>query len=206
MSTVGGGESAAALGVNAENWQSPPLNRWAYWHVMWFLPTLPIPRRPGPSRELIPASAPAGVTDVTLTSVDGSVVTVGQVMADTYTDAYVVMQDGALVAEWYATDGAPDRTHAVMSISKSVIGCVAASLVDRNQLDADQLVTAYVPELAASGYAGATVRHVLDMRSGVRFREDYLDPDAELGLLARWIGESRVPGQASPRGIYGYLV
>ena len=102
MSTVGGGESAAALRVNAQNWQSPPFNRWAYWHVKEILPTLPIPRRTGPSRELVPANAPAGVTDVTLTSVDGSVVTVGQVMADTYTDAYVVMQDGALVAEWYA--------------------------------------------------------------------------------------------------------
>jgi len=206
MSTVGGGESAAALRVNAQNWQSPPFNRWAYWHVKEILPTLPIPRRSGPSRELVPANAPAGVTDVTLTSVDGSVVTVGQVMADTYTDAYVVMQDGALVAEWYAADGAPDRTHAVMSISKSVVGCVAGALVDHNLLDTGQLVTEYVPELAPSGYAGATVQHVLDMRSGVRFREDYLDPDAEVTVLARWVSQAPLPGEASPRGVYQYLV
>ena len=206
MSTVGGGESAAALRVNAQNWQSPPFNRWAYWHVKEILPTLPIPRRTGPSRELVPANAPAGVTDVTLTSVDGSVVTVGQVMADTYTDAYVVMQDGALVAEWYAADGAPDRTHAVMSISKSVVGCVAGALVDHNLLDTGQLVTEYVPELAPSGYAGATVQHVLDMRSGVRFREDYLDPDAEVTVLARWVSQAPLPGEASPRGVYQYLV
>jgi CubicO group peptidase (beta-lactamase class C family) len=146
------------------------------------------------------------VTDVTLTSVDGSVVTVGQVMADTYTDAYVVMQDGALVAEWYAADGAPDRTHAVMSISKSVVGCVAGALVDHNLLDTGQLVTEYVPELAPSGYAGATVQHVLDMRSGVRFREDYLDPDAEVTVLARWVSQAPLPGEASPRGVYQYLV
>ena len=124
----------------------------------------------------------------------------------TYTDAYVVLQDGELVAEWYAPEGAPERTHAVLSISKSVVGCVAAALVDRNLLDTDQPVTAYVPELSASGYAGATARHLLDMRSGVRFREDYLDPDAELGVLARWIGESSAPGEASPRGLYRYLV
>src|SRR5262249_25757383 len=206
MSTAGGGESAAAAHVTAENWQSPPFNRWAYWHVKEILPTLPIPRRTGPSRKLIPANAPTVVTDVTLTSVDGSVVTAGQVMTNTYTDAYLVMQDGALVAEWYAPEGAPDRTHAVMSISKSVVGCVAAALVDRNLLDTDRLVTEYVPELAAGGYAGATVRHVLDMRSGVRFREDYLDPDAELGMLARWISQSPLPGEASPRGLYRYLV
>jgi len=196
----------ATTGATAENWQLPPFNRWAFWHVKDILPTLPIPRRSGPSRDLTPAQAPVVVTDVTLTSVDGSVTTAGQVMTDTYTDAYVVLQDGELVAEWYAPEGAPERTHAVMSISKSVVGCVAAALVDRNLLDTDQPVTAYVPELATSGFAGATVRHLLDMRSGVRFREDYLDPDAELGVLARWIGESSAPGEASPRGLYRYLV
>ena len=85
-----------------------------------------------------------------------------------------------------------------MSVSKSVVGCVAGALVDRNLLDTDQPVTEYVPELAASGYADATVRHVLDMRSGVRFREDYLDPDAEVTVLARWIGPAPLPGAASP--------
>ena len=135
MTTAGGDGSDAAVQVTAENWQLPPFNRWAYWHVKEILPILPIPRQTGPSHELIPATAPTVATDVTLTSVDGSVVTAGQVMTDTYTDAYVVMQDGALVAEWYAPEGAPDRTHAVMSVSKSVVGCVAAALVDRNLLD-----------------------------------------------------------------------
>ena len=115
------------------------------------------------------------------------------------------MQDGALVAEWYAPEGAPDRTHAVMSVSKSVVGCIVAALVDRDLLDTDQLVTEYIPELAASGYADATVRHVLDMRSGVRFREDYLDPEAEVAVLARWIGPVPLPGETSPPGMYRYL-
>jgi CubicO group peptidase (beta-lactamase class C family) len=190
--------------VTAENWQLPPFNRWAFWHVKEILPTLPIERRIGPARELIPARVHTAATDVTLTSVAGADVTAAQVMTNTYTDAYVVMQDGALVGEWYAPEGAPDRTHAVLSITKSVVGCVAAALVDRNLLDTDLPVTEYVPELAASGYAGATVRHVLDMRSGVRFREDYLDPEAEIAVLARWIGPAP-PDQGSPGGLYRYL-
>ena len=122
MSTVGAGGSDAAVQVTAENWQLPPFNRWAFWHVKEILPTLPIPRQTGPSHELIPATASTVATGVTLTSVDGSVVTAGQVMTDTYTDAYIVMHDGALVAEWYAPEGAPDRTHVVMSVSKTVVG------------------------------------------------------------------------------------
>src|SRR5260370_1427671 len=108
----------------------------------------------------------------------GSISTVADVLADTCTDAYLVLQDGELVTEWYGPLGAPDRPHALMSVSKSVVGCVAAVLADRGQLDVDREITAYVPELAASGYAGALVRHVLDMLSGVRFLEEYANPAA----------------------------
>jgi len=129
---------------------------------------------------------------------------VGEVFSDTFTDAYVVLQDGGLVTEWYEPPGAPDRPHALMSISKSVLGCVAAVLIDRGQLDADRLITDYIPELAASGYAGALVRHVLDMRSGVRFVEDYADPRSDVRVLDEWIGW-RPDGQNEPRGLYPFL-
>ena len=55
-------------------------------------------------------------------------------------------------------------------------------------LDVEEAVTAYVPELALSGYRGATVRHLLDMRSGIAFSEDYLDPDAEVRVLEQAVG------------------
>ena len=129
----------------------------------------------------------------------------GDVLGDTYTDAYLVLQDGALVAEWYGPLGAPDRPHALMSVSKSVVGCVAAVLIDRGLLDPDAEITSYVPELAGSGYAGALVRHVYDMRSGVRFGEEYANPDVghpAAGRLGRLADPSR---QGEPRGLYRFL-
>ena len=129
--------------------------------------------------------------------------TVGDVLADTYTDAYLVLQDGALVTEWYGPLGAPDRPHALMSVSKSVVGCVAAVLIDRGQLDPDAEITSYVPELAGSGYAGALVRHVYDMRSGVRFLEEYANPDSDIRRLDEWVEWQ--PGQGEPRGLYRFL-
>src|SRR5258708_40130871 len=115
---TGGGESVAGVPINAGNWQLPPFNRWAYWHVKDVLPTRPIPRGSGPIRELPAATGrPSDVelTEIHFTRGDGSFATVAQVLADTYTDAYVVLQDGALVTEWYGSEGAPDRTHALMS-------------------------------------------------------------------------------------------
>ena len=60
-------------------------------------------------------------------------------------------------------------------------------------------------ELAASGYAGVTVRHVLDMRSGVRFLEEYTNPQADIRQLDEWIGWQPDQDDGEPRGLYRYL-
>ena len=147
--------------ASAANWQDPPFNRWAFWHVRELLPTQPVPRGRGPVRPLPEALGEHDVPGVEMTRVDGARATVGDVLADTFTDAYAVLQDGRLVAEEYAPTGGPRQTHAVLSITKSVVCCVAAILADRGQLDVSRDVVDYVPELAESGYAGATVQHLL---------------------------------------------
>ena len=116
---------------------------------------------------------------------------------DTFTDAFAVLQAGELAAEWYVQGGGPDMVHAVLSVTKSLVGCVAGILLNRGVLDENETVARYVPELAASGYAGASVRHLLDMRSGARFLEDYTDPSAEIRRLDEWLLDER--------GLYAYL-
>src|SRR6266566_3640463 len=194
--------------VTAFNWQDPPANRWAFWHVGDLLPTYRVPRGDGQVRPLPPAGGRPDLLAVPVTRMDRTggapaASTVGDVLGDTYTDAYLVLQDGQLVTEWYGPLGAPDRTHALMSVSKSVVGCVAAVLIDRGLLDPDAEITRYVPELAGSGYAGALVRHVYDMRSGVRFVEEYANPDSDIRRLDEWVGWQ--PGQGEPRGLYRFL-
>ena len=200
-------QEAAGEPVTAYNWQDPPFNRWAFWHVSEILPTYQVARGDGPARVLPASAAGPDLSGLPITRLDGSVGTAGEVLADTFTDAYVVLQDGELVTEWYGPLGAPDRPHALMSVSKSVVGCVAAALIDRGQLDADGLVTSYVPELAASGYADATVRDVLDMRSGVRFLEEYSNRQSDIRRLDEWIGWDGSDGSdaSEPRGLYRFL-
>jgi hypothetical protein len=194
--------------VTALTWQEPPANRWAFWHVGDILPTYRVPRGGAAPRSLPAADARPDLLSVPVTRMERtpgapSASTVGDVLGDTYTDAYLVLQDGALVTEWYGPLGAADRPHALMSVSKSVVGCVAAVLIDRGELDPDAEVTVYVPELAGSGFAGATVRQVYDMRSGVRFGEEYANPDSDIRRLDEWVGWQ--PGQGEPRGLYRFL-
>ena len=66
-----------------------------------------------PARALPDRIADHDVASVEVTRVDGSRATVGDVLADTFTDAYAVLQDGVLVAEDYQPTGGRAETHAV---------------------------------------------------------------------------------------------
>jgi len=183
--------------VSPANWLEAPYNRWSMWHVREISPTQTVSRGTGPVLALPDRAAPLDLDAVAVTRVDGSAGTVRGVLDDTFTDAFAVLQGGELAAEWYVDGGGPDLVHAVLSVTKSLVGCVAAILVDRGVLDENAPVELYVPELASSGYAGASVRHLLDMRSGARFVEDYADPNADIRRMDEWLlGE---------QGLYAYL-
>jgi CubicO group peptidase (beta-lactamase class C family) len=186
--------------VTLANWQDPPFNRWAFRHMRELIPSHRIPA--GPPAPLDAAARPLG--DPSVAKLDGSMATVEEVLAGTYTDAFVVLHAGELVAERYFAGMTADTPHLLMSVSKSVLGCVAGVLADRGLLDPAAPVTAYVPEVGRSGYAGATIRDLLDMRTGVAFRETYTALDAEVRVMERSMGwRPAQPGD--PRGAYPYL-
>jgi CubicO group peptidase (beta-lactamase class C family) len=186
--------------VTLANWQDPPFNRWAFRHMRELIPSHPIPA--GPAAPLQAAARP--LDDPAVAKLDGSMATVEDVLAGTYTDAFLVVHDGELVAERYFAGMTAGTPHLLMSVSKSVLGCVAGVLTGRGLLDPAAPVTAYVPEVGRSGYAGATIRDLLDMRTGVAFRETYTALDAEVRVMERSMGwRPAQPGD--PAGAYPYL-
>ncbi len=96
-----------------------------------------------------------------------------------------MLHRGRIVTEQYFNGMAPDTPHLLMSVSKSVTSAVAGVLAGRGQLDVAAPVTAIVPELAGTSFDGATVQHLLDMRAGTAFNEDYADPRAEVRTYER---------------------
>jgi len=186
--------------VTLANWQDPPFNRWAFRHMRELIPSQLIPA--GEPASLPASGRPLGNPPVA--RIDGSTGTVEDVLADTFTDALVVLHDAKLVTERYDEGMTAGTRHLLMSVSKSIVGCVAGVLAGRGLLDPGALVTSYVPEVSASGYAGATIRDLLDMRTGVRFRETYTAPDAEVRVMERSMGW-RPARPGDPVGAYPYL-
>jgi CubicO group peptidase (beta-lactamase class C family) len=191
-------------GVTLANWQTAQFLQWSFQHSREIVPTARVSRGTGGIAEL--PEAIRSLRDVVVPRLDGSHTTVGAVVATTYTDGFIVMHEGRVIAEEYPAGMAPDALHLLMSVTKSLVGSVAGVLIDQGVLDPAAPLTTYVPALAVSGYAGATVRHVLDMRSGIIFSENYLDPDAEVRLLQQCIGWSPRRDPTSPASMYDFLV
>lgn len=198
---IGGDPGRVPSDLTLDNWQSAEKLHWTFQHIADFLPVATISRGNGPVAEL--SAAPAALTEIPFyDTIHARQSTVGDVMAATATDGWMVARHGQVLAEQYYGGMTADTPHLLMSVSKTLIASVVGAL----ELDVDALVTAYVPALEASGYAGATVRNLLDMRSGIAFSEEYLNPLAEVRLLEQAIGWAPRTVPDLPSTMYDYLV
>jgi hypothetical protein len=158
--------------VTLANWRTAPFNRWAFHHVREIVPSADIPNDPA-----APLSSPLGAVDLGRLRIDrdgGPALGLDEFLDETGTDGLVIVHHGRLVFEHYANGMTAESPHILMSVSKSLLGLLAGVLAARGALEPDRLVTDLVPEVAGTAYQGATIRHLLDMRAGVAFDEDYL--------------------------------
>ncbi len=187
------------------NWQEPPFNRWSFQHLRELIPTQRIPRAQAPGRLLEWNDTPLDPAAIAVRRVDERPSTLAEVLAETWTDAVVVVHDGRIVLESYDNAMTPETVHLLMSVTKSVVGCVAGALVSRGLLDLTVPIDLYVPEITGSGYSGASTRDLLDMRTGVLFREEYTNPQSEVREMERYMGWRPGLSPGFSGGMYAFL-
>ncbi len=197
--------SDPASRVTLLNWQDPPFNRWSFQHLRELIPTQRISPGDGHVRPLDRADTPLDPAAVSVRRVDDRMSTLADVLGETWTDAAVIVHGGRIVLEGYLNGMTPETVHLLMSVTKSVVGCVAGVLVSRGQLDPSQPIDLYVPEVAGSGYSGASTRDLLDMRTGVLFREEYTDPHSEVRVMERHMGWRPGLSPGHTGGMYAFL-
>jgi len=178
--------------VTLANWRSAPFNRWGFQHVRELIPSADIPNDPGRVRELPIVKRNL---DLRIEPDSGEPLTLDEFLVETQTDALVILHRGRVIAEHYANGMTFETPHILMSVSKSMMGLLFGSL----GIDAERPLADLVPELRATAYADATVRHLLDMRTGVAFEEDYLatsGPIVEYRKATGWnpLGPGDTPG------------
>jgi CubicO group peptidase (beta-lactamase class C family) len=188
--------------VTLADWQDPPRNRWAFQHVGELIPMARIARGDGPVSRLSTAPRPL---DGLRFRVGRRSMTIERMLEETWTDGWLVVHRGRVVAETYRNGLSPATTHLLMSISKSLTATLAGALVGAGRLDIDAEVPSLVPELRGSSFDGCSVRDLLDMRSGTRFDEDYDDLEADVRVYEQVWGWRPRTRSDLPEDGYAYM-
>ena len=97
-----------------------------------------------------------------------------QFLERTYTNALLVMKNGRIVSEIYR-NATNDRSRFIAwSMTKSVTSVLVGCALADGKIDSlDTPISRYLPELKGGGYEGVSIRHVMQMRSGVDYPERY---------------------------------
>ncbi|MFN3960318.1 MAG: serine hydrolase domain-containing protein [Parvularculaceae bacterium] len=171
-----------------------PKTRWSFSNWRTFYPTAAV-RRGAAKAHFFPRKERGDLEAVTFTPLGRTApMTWKASLAANYTDGIVVLHRGRIVYERYFGVTAPQSQHIAFSVAKSFVGVIAASLIAEGVIDETATVARYAPELAASGFGDASVRHVLDMTTAVAFDEHYGAPDSTIALYS-------VAGRLLPRPV-----
>ena len=157
--------------VTLANWRQSPFSQWAFHHVREIIPSADIANNPENIWSL--EENPVNLGGVSIDCSNEGLMSLSGFCHYAQTDALLVLHRDKIVYEHYDKGMSRYSPHILMSVSKSLLGIVAGILEHKGILDFEEQVTTYLPELADSAYQGATVRHLLDMRTGVEFDEDY---------------------------------
>ncbi|MDT7835711.1 serine hydrolase domain-containing protein [Aquabacterium sp. OR-4] len=183
-----------------------PQLRWSFSHLDHLVPVTEVARSPVPVWQLPrqPRDDIDGLGFQPVASRQRS--HFAQAMAEAYTDGVLVLHRGRIVHERYHGALQAAQRHTAMSVTKSVVGLLAAMLVHEGALDEYARVSHYLPSLAGTGFADATVGQLMDMTSALDYSEDYTDPQAGIWRHARAGGVlPRPPGYDGPQSLAEFL-
>ncbi len=88
------------------------------------------------------------------------------------TVAFLIIKNDTLLFEKYYIGYEDSSLSLSFSISKSIFSLLVGCAIDDGIINSvDQFVTDFVPELKDNGFEGATIRHLLQMTSGMEYRQ-----------------------------------
>lgn len=187
-----------------DNWDMPPFNRWSFQNVRALIPTVEVSRGVGAIREL--PYAIDNLSDIAFTALDGEERTVAQLLAQSYTDGFLVLHRGRVVMEHYDNGMSAATAHLSQSVAKSIVGSLAGIIIGRGLIDPQKPLADYVPELAVCGYGDANLSHVLNMTSGVHFDENYGVEGSDITRIDYASGWRPTPADVTRETIYDVIL
>lgn len=206
VATLAGQFASGQIGGSILFW-SEQERRIGFRNLQRIYPTRALPASPSPH--------PLGERPQDLSSltyrVDGERFTVADFLAHESSIGVIVVQDGDVVLEHYASGNDATDPWVSFSVTKSVTSMLIGAAVHDGFIESvDEPAVHYLPRLRGTSYEGASIEDVLHMASGVAWNEDYADPRSDVALagglngleLQRYLG--KLPQEHEPGTVFNY--
>lgn len=100
------------------------------------------------------------------------------------TVAFLIIRNDSLLYERYFRSFNEESVVPSFSVAKSVTSILIGIAIDEGLiLSVDEPVTKYIPELAANGFDKVSIKHLLQMTSGLDYDEGYFNPFGDVATF-----------------------
>lgn len=128
---------------------------------------------------------------------------------------FLVLQNGTIRLERYALGHSDTSLWTSLSVAKSVASTLVGVAIEDGYINSvDDYVCDYLPALKGSAFDSVKIRHLLTMTSGVKWSENYTDPDSDIAGFDNYtpvdsmkaiVGYMRrLPAEAAPGKKFNY--
>ncbi len=189
-----------------ENWINSPFNRESFQHVRTLFPTVKLRSEKEnkntftfKEKEISNVKYQIGYPGFE------SEFTVQDMLDKTYTDAFLVMQDGVILYEKYSNGMSRESVHLMNSVSKSFLGILIGILVDEGWIETQKLITEYLSDFEDTGFSGTTIQQALNMTGSVKYEETYLKKESDFWKESSVVGwRPDLVNETTPKTLYEY--
>lgn len=120
----------------------------------------------------------------------------------TYTNALLVLRDGALVDERYRNGSGPESRFTSWSVAKSITSILIGIALDKGMIaNVTEQADKYVPELKGTSFEGATIEDLLTMRDGTSYTEQVPGGESTLDRIKRRSSYANFTGFSDVTGL-----
>lgn len=98
-------------------------------------------------------------------------------LEDNKTVAFIIIKNDTIQYEKYFKGYDKESIVPSFSMAKSVTSILIGCAIDEGLIKSiDEPITNYIPELKKNGFDKVTIKHLLQMTSGIKFNESYINP------------------------------
>jgi len=104
-----------------------------------------------------------------------------ETLKKTGTIAFLIIRNDSILYQWYGKNKDKSTITSTFSMSKSFISALIGIALDEGSIKSmNDPITDYLDFLDKKEFSKVTIQHVLDMRSGIKFSENYFSPFGDI--------------------------